>query len=98
LTVWTANNKDKTARGTQLLPSGTLSQSYSIAAINGNTGGTLTISNMRTIDNFSLRGYRVTGPTALSNLIGYISGNTIVVTHDNPGEAATVYIKVWGKR
>lgn len=97
MTTWTGSNKDRVTRATQKLGN-SVAQSYSIAVIAGDTGGTLTCSNLRTIDNFVLRGFRVTGPTALGNLVGYISGNTIVVTHDNPAEAATVYIKVWGLR
>lgn len=97
MTTWTASNKDRITRY-QNLGRGVISQTYSIAAVNGNTGGTLTVNNMRSIDNFSLRGWRVTGPTALTSLLGRISGNTIVVTHGDPGENATITIKVWGKR
>lgn len=97
MTTWTGNNKDRNVRATQKLGN-SVSQSYSIAVISGDTGGTLTVNNMRTIDNFTLRGWRVTGPTALGSLLGRISGNTIVVTHDDPGEGATINIKVWGLR
>lgn len=97
MTTWTGNNKDKNKR-TQHLSGGSICQSYTIAAVSGNTGGTLTCNNMSAIDNFVLRGYRVTGPTALAALLGRISGNTIVVTHNDPGENASVYVKVWGKR
>ena len=97
MTTWTGGNKDRLSR-TQKLSGGSLCQTYSIAVVAGDTGGTLTVSNMSTIDNFTLRGFRVTGPTALGSLLGRISGNTIVVTHDNPAENATVSIKVWGKR
>jgi hypothetical protein len=97
MTTWTAGNKDRNVRDTQKLGN-SVSQSYTITVVSGDTGGTLTVDNMRTLDNFTLRGWRETGPTALVNLLGYISGNTVVVAHDNPGEAATVNIKVWGTR
>jgi len=98
MTTWTAGNKDRLAQIEYLNPS-CVAYTYRISSVvNGNTGGTLTVNNISVIDNFSLRGWRDTGPTALANLVGYISGKTIVVTHDNPGEAGDVYIKVWGKR
>lgn len=97
MTTWTGGNKDRNTRATQNLGVSRM-QSYSITVAAGDTGGTLTVDNMRTIDNVSVRGWRVTGPTALSNLLWYISGNTVVAAHDAPGEAGTVYIKVWGMR
>lgn len=98
MTVWTANSKDRLS-GFELLPPNTVAYTYRISSVvNGNTGGTLTVSNMDVIDNFSLRGFRDTGPTPLGTLVGYISGKTIVVTHDDPGEGGDIYIKVWGKR
>lgn len=94
MTTWTATNKDR-VRKEKLGKS--IAQSYSIAAVSGNTGGTLTIGNMRTIDNVICYGWRVTGPTNTEPQ-ARISANTVVVTHANPGENATVKIKVWGKQ
>lgn len=98
MTTWTGNSKDRISKFEYLTP-GTVAYTYRIGSVvNGNTGGTLTVSNISAIDNFSLRGWRDTGPTALTSLVGYISGKTIVVTHGDPGENGDVYIKVWGKR
>lgn len=98
MTVWTANSKDRISKFEYLNP-GTVAYTYRVSSVvSGNTGGTLTVDNMSAIDNFSLRGWRDTGPTALAALVGYISGKTIVVTHNDPGEGGDVYIKVWGKR
>lgn len=97
MTTWTANNKDRV--GDIEFLGNCIAQNYTVAVVNGNTGGTLTVGNMRTIDNVSVTGWRVTGPTVLAITgNGYISGNTVVVAHNNPGENATIMIKVWGRR
>jgi hypothetical protein len=94
--TWTGSSRDKIA--VEELSGGTRAVTYSIAAVATNTGGTLTTSGLKKIDNFSLNGNRVTGPTGLVDLLGYISGKTVVVTHGDPGENATVIVKVWGPK
>lgn len=96
MTTWTANNKNRVGY-IEKLGGNCVAQTYSIAAVAGDTGGTLTCGNMAVIDNCAFFGWRVTGPT-MTEPQARISGNTVVVTHANPGENATVKIKVWGKR
>ena len=96
MTTWTANDKNK-IRSENL--GNSIAQTFTIAAVNGNTGGTLTCSNFKTIDNVAVTGWRVTGPTVLAITgKGRISGKTVVVAHTNPGENATVKVKVWGRK
>lgn len=96
MTTWTANNGNR-VRDIEKLGGNCVAQTYSISAVSGDTGGTLTVGNMSVIDNCVVFGWRDTGPTTTEPQ-ARISGNTVVVTHANPGENATVIIKVWGKR
>ena len=97
MTTWATGNGSKVGR-TEIISPNTIAQTYRITVVSGNTGGTLTVPNISVIDNAYATGARVTGPTVLAMTGCRISGKTVVVTHGDPGEAATIYMKVWGKR
>lgn len=71
-------------------------RSYSIAAVNTNTGGTLTCKGLKIIDNAVVSVSKAAAGVA--SIVFYILGNTVVVTHTDPAADATVRITVWGRR
>ena len=72
----------------------TVQKTYSIAAVNGNTGGTLTCTGLKIIDNFICTVSKAAAGVA--SIVGYINGNTVVIVHTDPAANATVRITVWG--
>jgi hypothetical protein len=76
-----------------------ISKRYTIDGANGDTGGTLTTTGFKAIDNYSIQVEVDTGPAGYNtNLTHYISGKTIVVAYDDPTDGHTVRIQVWGPK
>ena len=71
-------------------------KTYSIAAVNTNTGGTLTCAGLKKIDNAVVSVSKAAAGVA--SIVYYILNNTVVVTHTDPAANATVRITVWGRR
>ena len=72
---------------------------YTIAGVSGDTGGTLTATGFKSIDNVKVNVWVATGPAGYNtNLTWYISGKTVVVAYDNPVDDHTVKIQVWGMK
>ena len=91
MTVWTGGNANVTAVD---YLGRTVQKSYSIAAVNGNTGGTLTCTGLKQINNFVCSVSKAAAGVA--SIVGYISGKTVVIVHTDPAADATVRITVWG--
>ena len=72
----------------------TVQKTYSIAAVNTNTGGTLTCTGLKILDSACVTVSKAAAGVA--SIVWYISGNTVVVTHTDPTANATVRITVWG--
>ena len=97
MTTWTASNGDRVGSIENFRNS--LSSTYSITGVSGDTGGTLTVSHMSLIDNADVSVSVDTGPAGYdTGLLWYISGKTVVVAYTNPADGHTVRVKVWGKR
>lgn len=93
MTTWTANNAN--LRRTDYLRK-IVQKTYSIAAVNGDTGGTLTCTGLKQLDNVVISVSKAAAGVA--SIVWYISGNTVVVTHTDPAANATVRVTVWGMR
>ncbi len=94
MTTWTGGNAN--VRRTSYIGGNIIQKTYSIAGINGDTGGTLTCSGLKQLKDHVTNVYTAAAGVAAAN--SYISGNTIVVTYLNPVAAHTVRITVWGMK
>jgi hypothetical protein len=93
MTTWTGTNAN--CKRTDYLGS-CVQKSYSISAVNGDTGGTLTCNGLKSIINAVVSVSKAAAGVA--SIVFYISGKTVVVTHTDPAANATVKITVWGYR
>jgi hypothetical protein len=76
-----------------------LMRTWTIAGVAGDTGGTLTITGFKQIDNYSVQVEVATGPAGYdTGLTHYTAGKTVVVGYTNPADTHTVRIKVWGPK
>ena len=91
MTTWTGNKANE--RRTDYLGK-TVQKTYSIAAVSGDTGGTLTCTGLKQLDDFICTVSKAAAGVA--SIVGYISGNTVVIVHTDPAANATVRITVWG--
>jgi hypothetical protein len=90
MTTWTAGKSNETS--TDYIGK-TVQKSYSITGVAGNTGGTLTCTGLKIIDDAA-----VTSSSAAATYTSYarISGQTVVVTYVDPNAAHTTRVTVWG--
>lgn len=89
--TWTGNNAN--LRRVDYLGK-TVQKTYSIpSAANDNTGGTLTCTGLKIIDNSVVNVFAAATGIASTR---YISGNTLVVAYSSPSAAHTVRVTVWG--
>ena len=93
MTTWTGNKKDEVR--TDYIGK-TVQKTYKIAAVNLDTGGTLTCTGLKIIDNFVCSVSKAAAGVA--SIVGFISGNTVTIVHTDPAANATVRITVWGLR
>ena len=89
--VWTGGNAN--LRRVDYLGK-TVQKTYSITAVSGDLGGTLTCTGLKILDNFVCTVSKTAAGVA--SIVGYISGNTVVIVHTDPAAGATVRITVWG--
>jgi hypothetical protein len=91
MTTWTGNKGDETRTA---YPGGrTVMKTYSMAGVSGDTGGTLTCTGLKSLDNAVVSVYKAAAGVSRTY---YISGNTVVVAYDDPTAAHTVRVTVWG--
>lgn len=90
MTVWTANKANETS--TEYIGK-TVQKTYSITGVAGNTGGTLTCTGLKILDDCL-----VTSSSAAATFNAYarVSGNTVIVSHADPNAAHTTRVTVWG--
>ena len=96
MTTWT--NSNATVSRPEYLGK-SMAITYTVDGVAGDTGGTLTCSNFKKIDNYSVQVEVDTGPAGYNtNLTHYTTGKTVVVAYDNPADDHTVRVKVWGPK
>ena len=95
MTTW--DNTDLT-KVTRRIPLGrAVTKCYTIDGISGDTGGTLTVTGLKAIDNYHVQVEIDTGPAGYNTgLTHYTAGKTVVVAYNNPADGHTVRIRVWG--
>jgi hypothetical protein len=91
--TWTGNNANCVR--TDYLGS-TVQKTYKILAVTTNTGGTLTVNGLKSIENAVVTVSKAAAGVA--SIVFYIAGKTVVVTHTDPAANAWVRITVWGRR
>jgi len=91
MTTWTNTAISKKYRN---FPGKYMEITYQITGVSGDTGGTLTASEFKSILNTSVTA--CTASAACAALTWRISTNTVVVTYTDPTAAHTVYITVQG--
>ena len=91
MTTWTNTAISKKYRN---FPGKFMEITYVIDGVSGDTGGTLTASEFKSIINTSVTA--CTASAACAALTWRISTNTVVVTYTDPIAAHTVYITVFG--
>jgi hypothetical protein len=71
----------------------TVQKTYSVTGVAGDTGGTLTCTGLKIVDNCDVTS---SSAAATYNAYARISGNTVIVTYVDPNAAHTTRITVWG--
>lgn len=90
MTTWTANKANETL--TEYIGK-TVQKTYSVTGVAGNTGGTLTCTGLKIIDDCTATS---SSAGATYNAYSRISGKTVVVSYVDPNAAHTTRITVWG--
>lgn len=90
MTTWTGNKANE--RRTDYLGK-TVQKTYSITGVSGDTGGTLTCTGLKILDDAAVTAY-----TAADGIDATwrISGNTVVVGYLDPTAGHTIRVTVWG--
>jgi hypothetical protein len=90
MTTWTGNKanerrKDYLGKTVQI--------TYSMTGVSGDTGGTLTCTGLKIIDDCVVSVFKSNAGVAST---AYISGKTIVVAYSDPTAGHTIRITAWG--
>lgn len=91
MTTWDNGDISKKYRN---FPGKFMEITYQITGVSGDTGGTLTASEFKSIINTHVTACTSSG--ACAALTWRISTNTVVVTYTDPTASHTVYITVFG--
>jgi hypothetical protein len=92
--TWTGTNAN--CKRTDFLGS-CVQKTYSIPAVNTNTGGTLTCGGVKIIDNVVVSVSKAAGG-GVASIVSSFVGKVVTVVHTDPAANATVRITVWGRR
>jgi len=93
MTTWTANKANETS--TSYISGGIVQKTYSVTGVAGNTGGTLTCTGLKILNDCT-----VSSSSAAATYVAYarISGKTVVVSYVDPNADHTTRVTVWGIR
>lgn len=91
MTTWTANKSNEVNAAYQ---GNVVQKTYLVSnGVTGDTGGTLTCTGLKSLDDCTAKCQLAAEGIAT---FARISGNTVVVSYNNPADAHTVRITVWG--
>ena len=91
MTTWTGNKANEIR--TSYIGGRTVQKTYSVTGVAGDTGGVITCTGLKILDNALVTAYAAAAGIDAECII---SSNTVTVAYVNPAAGHTVRVTVWG--